>query len=126
MIHQKGTISYYLEESKEFDKVLQIFIRTNSGGTKLSYSDLLLSIATAEWQDKAAREVIHEFVDEIDMIGDSSAFNKDTVLKSCIVLADFDVKFKINNFTKNNMIVIERNWDETSQAMRSLCHSVSI
>lgn len=125
VIHQKGTISYYLEESEELDKVLQIFIRTNSGGTKLSYSDLLLSIATAEWQDKAAREVIHEFVDEINMIGDGFAFNKDIVLKSCLVLADFDVKFKINNFTKNNMIVIERNWNETSQAMRSAIQLVS-
>lgn len=125
VIHQKGTISYYLEESEELDKVLQIFIRINSGGTKLSYSDLLLSIATAQWKEKDAREVIHEFVDEINMIGDGFIFNKDIVLKSCLVLADFDVKFKVDNFTKENMIVIERNWDETSQAMRSAIQLVS-
>lgn len=125
VIHQKGTISYYLEESKELDKVLQIFIRINSGGTKLSYSDLLLSIATAQWKEKDAREVIHEFVDEINVIGDGFAFNKDIVLKSCLVLADFDVKFKVDNFTKDNMAVIERNWDETSQAMRSAIQLVS-
>lgn len=119
VIHQKGTISYYLEEGEELDKVLQIFIRINSGGTKLSYSDLLLSIATAQWKDKDAREVIHEFVDEINNIGDGFAFNKDIVLKSCLVLADFDVKFKVDNFTKENMIVIERNWELTSHAMRS-------
>ncbi|MEQ3694665.1 MAG: DUF262 domain-containing protein [Thalassolituus sp.] len=119
VIHQKGTISYYLEEGEELDKVLQIFIRINSGGTKLSYSDLLLSIATAQWKDKDAREVIHEFVDEINNIGDSFAFNKDIVLKSCLVLADFDVKFKVDNFTKENMTVIERNWELTSKAMRS-------
>lgn len=125
VIHQKGTISYYLEESEELDKVLQIFIRINSGGTKLSYSDLLLSIATAQWKEKDAREVIHEFVDEINMIGDGFIFNKDIVLKSCLVLADFDVKFKVDNFTKENMTVIERNWDETSQAMRSAIQLVS-
>lgn len=125
VIHQKGTISYYLEESEELDKVLQIFIRINSGGTKLSYSDLLLSIATAQWKEKDAREVIHEFVDEINMIGDGFVFNKDIVLKSCLVLADFDVKFKVDNFIKENMIVIERNWDETSQAMRSAIQLVS-
>ena len=125
VIHQKGTISYYLEESEELDKVLQIFIRINSGGTKLSYSDLLLSIATAQWKEKDAREVIHEFVDEINMIGDGFIFNKDIVLKSCLVLADFDVKFKVDNFTKENMTVIERNWDETSQAIRSAIQLVS-
>lgn len=119
VVHQKGTISYYLEEGEELDKVLQIFIRINSGGTKLSYSDLLLSIATAQWKEKDAREVIHEFVDEINNIGDGFAFNKDIVLKSCLVLADFDVKFKVDNFTKENMIVIERNWELTSNAMRS-------
>ena len=124
-IHQKGTISYYLEQGEELDKVLQIFIRINSGGTTLSYSDLLLSIATAQWQDKDAREVIHEFVDTINQVGDGFKFNKDIVLKSCLVLGDFDVKFKVDNFTKENMQTIERNWDETSGAMQSAIELVA-
>lgn len=126
VIHQKGTISYYLEESEELDKVLQIFIRINSGGTKLSYSDLLLSIATAQWKDKDAREIIHEFVDEINRIGEGFAFNKDFVLKSCLVLADFsDIKFKVDNFTKENMSIIEQNWDKTSKAVRKAIELVA-
>jgi len=125
VVHQKGTISYYLEEGEELDKVLQIFIRINSGGTKLSYSDLLLSIATAQWKEKDAREVIHEFVDSINQIGDGFNFNKDIVLKSCLVLADFDVKFKVDNFTKENMIVIEKRWDKISTAMRTSIELVS-
>lgn len=119
VVHQKGCISYYLEEGEELDKVLQIFIRINSGGTKLSYSDLLLSIATAQWKDKDAREIIHEFVDSINKIGDGFNFNKDIVLKSCLVLADFDVKFKVDNFTKENMAIIEANWEKSSAAVRS-------
>lgn len=125
VIHQKGTISYYLEEGEELDKVLQIFIRINSGGTKLSYSDLLLSIATAQWKEKDAREVIHEFVDTINQIGDGFNFNKDIVLKSCLVLADFDVKFKVDNFTKENMAIIEANWEKSSAAMRTSIELVS-
>lgn len=125
-IYQKGTISYYLEEDEELDKVLQIFIRINSGGTKLSYSDLLLSIATAQWKEKDAREVIHEFVDEINAIGDGFAFNKDFVLKSCLVLADFnDIKFKVDNFTKENMKVIESNWEKVSSCVRKAIELVS-
>jgi len=103
IIHQ-GTISFYLEESEELDKVLQIFIRVNSGGTKLSYSDLLLSIATAQWKEKDAREAIHDFVDEINVIGDGFKFNKDLILKGCLVLSDLNhVRFKVDNFTKSNM-----------------------
>lgn len=119
VIHQKETINFFLEESEELDKVLQIFIRINSGGTKLSYSDLLLSIATAEWKEKDAREVIHEFVDDINRLGKGFAFNKDFVLKACLVLADFkDIKFKVDNFTKENMSKIEQNWEDVSSAVK--------
>lgn len=119
VIHQKGTISAYLEESEELDKVLQIFIRINSGGTKLSYSDLLLSIATAQWEEKDAREEIHAFVDEINRIGDGFTFTKDNILKACLVLEDFDVKFKSDNFTKENMKKIESNWEAISGSIRA-------
>ena len=119
-IHKDGTISFYLEEGEELDKVLQIFIRINSGGTTLSYSDLLLSIATAEWKEKDAREVIHDFVDYINGIGDGFAFHKDLVLKSCLVLADFpNVKFRVDNFNKDNMRTIEKNWEKISSSLRA-------
>ena len=119
VIHQKGNISYFLEEGEELDKVLQIFIRINSGGTKLSYSDLLLSIATAQWKEKDAREVIHEFVDEINKIGEGFSFNKDFVLKSCLVLGGFtDIKFKVDNFTKEHMTLIEQNWEKISNSVK--------
>ncbi len=44
-------ISYFEETEKNLDKVLNIFIRVNSGGVKfkLSYSDLLMSILTASF-----------------------------------------------------------------------------
>lgn len=120
VIHQEKPISFFLEEGEELDKVLQIFIRINSGGTKLSYSDLLLSIATAKWKEKDAREVIHDFVDEINKIGDGFDFNKDFVLKTSLVLADFnDIKFKVDNFTKDNMRIIEKNWEQVALAVRS-------
>jgi hypothetical protein len=45
-----GNVNFFLEREADLDKVLQIFIRINSGGTKLSYPDLLLSIATASWK----------------------------------------------------------------------------
>ncbi len=118
VIHQKGTINFYLEKSDKLDKVLQIFIRINSGGTKLSYSDLLLSVATAQWQEKDAREEIHQFVDELNKLGQGFDFDKDFVLKSCLVLGDFsDVKFKVDNFTKTNMLKIENLWGNITQSL---------
>ncbi len=122
IIHQKGTISAYVENDNKLDKVLQIFIRINSGGTKLSYSDLLLSIATAQWTEKDAREEIHCLVDDLNQIGTSINsipfhFNKDFILKSCLVLSDLDVKFQVDNFTKENMKIIEGNWEKIRNAI---------
>ena len=118
LINEKRPISYFLESSDKLEKVLQIFIRINSGGTKLSYSDLLLSIAAAQWQNKDAREIIHKFVDEINNIHPGFAFEKDNVLKACLVLADLDVKFHVDNFTAENMSLIEQKWDEISASFR--------
>lgn len=126
VIHSKPTISYYLEKSEELEKVLNIFIRINSGGTTLSYSDLLLSIATAQWQTKDAREEINAFVDEINSIGAGFNFNKDFVLKASLVLSGFkNIAFKVDNFNRANMLKIEENWDNLTKAIKLAVNLIS-
>ena len=126
VIHITPLISYYKEKSQSLDKVLNIFIRINSGGTILSYSDLLLSIATAQWEEKDAREEIIKFVDEINDIGNGFNFNKDFVLKSSLVINDFsDFAFKVDNFNKANMLKIEQNWESLTDAIRIAVKLVS-
>jgi hypothetical protein len=119
IIHVNKIISYYLEQSTELDKVLNIFIRVNSGGTTLSYSDLLLSFATAQWETKDAREEINNFFDEINEIGRGFNISKDIVLKACLVLTDLsDITFKVDNFNRTNMLQIEKEWDNITKALR--------
>lgn len=117
MVHQKFLLVAYEEDADDLDKVLQIFIRTNSGGTKLDYSDLLLSIATAQWKGRDAREEIHALVDDLNRVGYGFSFSKDNVLKSCLVLVGLDVKFKSDNFNRSNMEKIESEWDSISNAL---------
>lgn len=126
VIRRNQTISYYLEESTELDKVLNIFIRVNSGGTTLSYSDLLLSFATAQWQERDAREELNTFMDEVNMIGRGFNIGKDIILKSCLVLSGFsDISFKVDNFNRSNMLIIEKNWDELTNAFRMAVELIS-
>lgn len=126
LIHNKQIINYFRETEQSLDKVLNIFIRVNSGGTVLSYSDLLLSIATAEWKNLDAREVITNFVDDLDSIGGGFNFNKDFVLKSCLVLSDFrDIAFKVDNFNAKNMKIIENNWNDISNSIHTAVQLVS-
>jgi uncharacterized protein with ParB-like and HNH nuclease domain len=119
VISQSPTVTYFLEEEQDLDRVLNIFIRVNSGGTQLSYSDMLLSIATAEWQEYDAREEIYGLVDKLNEIGEGFSFNKDFILKSCLVLTDVpNVAFRVNNFNKQNMQRIEQQWQQIAGALR--------
>jgi len=126
VVTQSRVINYYLEKSQDLDKVLNIFIRVNSGGTILSYSDLLLSIATAQWQTRDAREEITGFVEDINMIGEGFDFDKDLVLKSCLVLSVINqIAFKVANFNRCNMELIEEKWDNIAKALRIAIELVS-
>lgn len=119
VIQEKPVVNFFLEKGEELDKVLNIFVRVNSGGTPLSHSDLLLSIASASWRERDAREEIHSFVDEINNVGDGFNFSKDFVLKTCLVLCDFpDIAFKVDNFNNANMRTIEQKWESITEAIR--------
>ena len=110
-------LTFYTEKSQELDRVLRIFIRMNAGGTVLSYSDLLLSIAVAQWSTLDARQEIHGLVDEINRIGSGFNFSKDFVLKAGLMLADIaSVGFKVENFNRGNMSTLENVWADARRA----------
>ncbi len=111
VVHSHNLVNYYEEETQDVERVLNIFIRLNSGGTVLSYSDLLLSIAVAQWKKIDARAEIHRLVDELNSIGAGFALSQDFVLKAGLMLADIaSVGFKVENFTADNMAALEENW----------------
>ncbi|MFI1068532.1 DUF262 domain-containing protein [Streptomyces puniciscabiei] len=119
VVHVTPTVNFFLEEAQELDKVLNIFIRVNSGGTVLSYSDLLLSVATAQWGELDAREAIHRLVDELNGTGQGFAFGKDLILKTGLVLlGKRDVRFKVDNFDRDTMGSLEKNWTAIEHALR--------
>ena len=122
VVHNKNLISYYEEKSQDLEKVLNIFIRMNSGGTVLSYSDLLLSIAVAQWSGDARKE-IHSLVDKLNAAGEGFEFSKDLVLKAGLMLADIgSVGFKVENFNHQNMETLEKRWPDVRRALTVAAH----
>ncbi len=103
-------ISFFEETEKDLDKVLNIFIRVNSGGVKLNYSDLLMSILTASFSSDI-REKMHELVDALKEKGFSN-MEQDQVLKTCLLLVGSNTEFKLKNFNKPNIKKIEDNWEK--------------
>ena len=101
-------ISFFEESEKNLDKVLKIFIRVNSGGTQLSYSDLLMSILTANFSSNI-RDLMNKTVDNISEKG-FGVMGRDQILKTCLLMTESDHKFQLKNFNKTNIMKIEENW----------------
>lgn len=118
IIHNENLINYYEEDEQDPDKAVNIFVRINSGGTHLSFSDILLSIAVANWQKKDARTEISGLVDAINST--SFTINKDYVLKSFLFLFHKEVRTKINSFNNGFIEKIEDNWESIRDAINSV------
>ncbi len=112
---EKGSVSWYEEESQDADKVLDIFVRVNSGGTTLSNSDLLLSMATNQWEHLDARDEVRKLVQEVNNFGFN--FSKDTILKSSLMISGLPIEFKISSFTRENMLKVEKEWELSKSSL---------
>lgn len=118
-VHSTSSVKFFEETEQDIDRVLDIFIRVNSAGTVLSYSDLLLSIATAQWKERDARAAIHGLVDELNSTGAGFSFTQDIVLKSGLVLAGVsDVGFKVKNFKSDTMATLDKEWDSIAESLK--------
>ncbi|WP_205700081.1 DUF1524 domain-containing protein [Helicobacter pylori] len=113
--HDKQLISFFEETEKNLNKVLNIFIRVNSGGVKLSYSDLLMSILTASFSSDI-REKMNKLVDALKDKGFSN-MERDQVLKTCLLLVGSNTEFKLKNFNKPNIKKIEDNWEKITDSI---------
>lgn len=118
VIWDKKTINYFEESGQEIEKVLDIFIRTNSGGEPLSFSDLLMSYTTANWDKIDARQEIPDVVKKVFEIGSPGfIISKDFVLKTCLVLFNESIKFQIRNFERSQVVLFEANWQRIKKCI---------
>lgn len=118
VIHTKPIINFFLETEQDLDKALNIFIRINSGGEPLNFSDLMMSIAVANWDKTDARQQIHSLVDSVRDKG--FLISKDFILKTFLYLHSSDIRFKITNFSKENVVKFEGNWKNIRDAILSV------
>ena len=117
-IHTTLVGNYYEEKSQDYDKVLQVFVRANSAGQTLEYSDLLLATATAKWEKLDARSEIHSFTSALNEIGNGYTFGKDFVLKASLYLSEsLPIQYKVKNFTRKNLRIIEDNWEKIKDSL---------
>lgn len=99
------------------DDVVEIFIRANSGGTRLGKSDLLFSLLTSSWED--ADERMEELLDDLNRIGYD--FTRDFILKTCLTLLNKGASYEVGKFrdVQIRQELIDK-WEDISSAIRDV------
>lgn len=99
------------------DDVVEVFIRANSGGTKLGKSDLLFSLLSASWD--VADEHMEELLGELNKHG--FAFSRDFVLKTALTMLGHGAKYEVSKFRKPGVREeVENNWEKISDAIKDV------
>ena len=117
VIKDDGIINYFPEDETSYENVLDIFVRTNSGGTKLGYSDLLFSKIKLTWTE--ARDQFKDLINSINK--NNFEFDSDFILKSCLTLfanKNEDIRYKITNLSNNFILNIVSNWDRIVNSIK--------
>lgn len=117
LVRHEPVIHYYLEQSQDIDHVLDVFIRTNSGGTPLSFSDLLMSIAVANWGGDARKDIDELITEARQSALMQFGITRDWVLKACLVLTGADVRFRVANFGPERVAEIQAQWPGLRQCL---------
>ena len=98
--------------------MLDIFIRANDGGTKLSRSDLLMSMVTLRWDQFNARSETEAVTYRMrEALAHDTAFDRDYLLRAGLFFNDLDFAFQLRNFTPRNIAIIEANWTGVKRAL---------
>jgi hypothetical protein len=92
------------DQARSIQEILEIFVRVNSGGTRLSRSDLMFSLIKT--RHVGARHAFDKLVGEVDP-GRLLGIDKDFIIKGLLMVADRPPTFEVEN--------IERHWEEMSK-----------
>lgn len=121
--HSDDGISYQELDSTENaelyteDDVVEVFIRANSGGTRLGKSDLLFSLLSSSWD--RADEQMEDLLSDLNRHG--FAFTRDFVLKSCLTLLNQGARYEVSKFRKPGVREeIETRWQDITKALKDV------
>ena len=118
VIFVSQVINYYLEEDNDLDRVVDIFVRTNSGGVPLAFSDLVMSVIVSEWPE--ARTKIDELINLV-ITETGIDISRDFILKAFLYIYSNDIKFRIGNLTSDLIEKIKNKLEEVGEYIKSVC-----
>lgn len=105
-------INYYPIENMDFDTALDVFVKINSTGTKLTKGDLIFSTLINGWEN--GKEKVNSLLKKITKKGFN--FDRDYLMKACLFLTDEKLDVKINSFFQAAS-KIQNNWEKIKDSL---------
>lgn len=101
--------------ARTIDEVLDIFVRVNTGGTRLSRSDLMFSIIKRHWA--VARTNFDELVADVER-HTPLGIDKDFVIRGLLTVAEAPPSYDVDNI-KRHWTAIEQVFDGFARSLRN-------
>ena len=117
-IWKDAAISYYVERDQDYDRVLDIFVRANEAGTELTKPQILMAMFTSKWQKYKAKNEIDELLWNLNtQMQRQNRFALEFIMRSCLVLSELPVPYRVNSFTNSAIAEIENQWPAIKQTL---------
>lgn len=115
-VHDRDHLNFFTDDTEDHDRILDIFIRINQGGTQLQHHEILLSLATSEWQQEepfiVAREAVPKLRDRLnrEVPGGNEPFTANFVLRSLLTCSGMEIQYRLSNFSAENLENMKEVW----------------
>ena len=115
-LFDKDILNYYPVVKDKLQDVLDIFVRTNNGGRKLTKGDLLLSMITVNWAS-SNNENARDYVQGILKDCIYKRVDKDWVLSCILYILEKGCKLSVDQFDNNTSKGIYKNKDKIKKTI---------
>lgn len=103
------------EQARTIDEILEIFVRMNDGGTRLTKSDLMFSLIKTKWTGaRDAFDTVLEHANRSQELG----IDKDFVIKGLLTVADKPPTIEVQTIARH-WPDMERRFDDYEKALRA-------
>ena len=95
------------------EDIVEIFVRSNNGGTKLNKSDLLFSLLSSKWEPAYEKiRTLEKTIAQADF-----DFSRDYILKATLMCIGEGAAYNVEKFKKPNILErVQKNWDSIAVA----------
>lgn len=90
--------------ARNIDEILEIFVRVNTGGTRLHKSDLMFSLLKSRWQ--SARSTFDDLLRDVERRAPLN-IDKDFLIRGLLTVIDAPVEYNVDN--------VRKHWEEMSK-----------